>query len=141
VISASRELVASPRDVWAFLAEPYHLPDWWPGYSGVLPDRKGLEPGARWQVTRSRRPGLLRKPGGEGLVLIKTVDPVFELAWHDVQAKLDVRIALSGTGDDRTRATVAVSGPWWRLLTEGARSLPKTSLARLNALVQTGDSL
>ena len=29
--SASRELLAPRADVWAFLAEPYHLSDWWPG--------------------------------------------------------------------------------------------------------------
>ena len=102
MISAVEGAAAPQRDVWAFLAEPYHLPDWWPGYSGVRPDRKGLAPGARWQVTRSRRPGLLRKPGGEALVVIKTVDPVFELVWHDTQAKLDVGIALAAAGEERT---------------------------------------
>ncbi len=141
MISASQELQVPPREVWAFLAEPYHLPDWWPGYSGVRPDRKGLAPNARWEVTRSRRPGLLRKPSGEGLLIIGTVDPLFELGWHDVQTKLDVRITLVGVGEERTNATVTVSGPWWRLLTEGARRLPKMSLARLNSLIQTGESL
>ena len=48
--SATRELDSPVRDVWAFLAEPLHLPDWWPGYSGVQPDRRGLASGARWQV-------------------------------------------------------------------------------------------
>ena len=31
---AERELLAPPADVWAFLAEPHHLPDWWPGRQG-----------------------------------------------------------------------------------------------------------
>ena len=141
MISASKELASPQRDVWAFLAEPYHLPDWWPGYSGVRPDRKGLAPGARWQVTRSRRPGLLRKPGGEALVVIKTVDPVFALVWHDTQAKLDVGIALAPADGERTLATVTVSGPWWRLWTEGARRSAKLSLERLNSLIQTAESL
>jgi uncharacterized protein YndB with AHSA1/START domain len=30
---AARELLASRADVWAFLSEPYNLPDWWPGTS------------------------------------------------------------------------------------------------------------
>jgi uncharacterized protein YndB with AHSA1/START domain len=140
VIYATRELDAPVADVWAFLAEPFHLPDWWPGYSGVQPDRRGLASGARWQVRRSSSPGLLRKPGGEGLILIRKVDPPFELAWHDVQQKLDIAVALEPAAG-RTLATVRVGGPWWRLLPEGARSLPKKALARLATLIQTSGSL
>jgi uncharacterized protein YndB with AHSA1/START domain len=140
VISATRELDAPVPDVWAFLAEPFHLPDWWAGYSGVQPDRRGLASGARWQVRRSSQPGLLRKPGGEGLILIRTVDPPFTLAWHDVQQKLDITVTLEAAGE-RTLATVRIGGPFWRLLPEGARSLPKRSLERLANLVQTGVSL
>ena len=137
---ATRELDAPVRDVWAFLAEPFHLPDWWFGYSGVQPDRRGLASGARWQVRRSSRPGLLRKPGGEGLIVLRTVDPPYTLAWHDVQQKLDMTITLESAGAG-TLATVHVTGPWWRLLPEGARSLPKRSLERLANLVQTSASL
>ena len=50
--SATRELLASREDVWRFLAEPYHLSDWWPGIVGVEPDRRGFEVGARWRVAR-----------------------------------------------------------------------------------------
>jgi uncharacterized protein YndB with AHSA1/START domain len=35
MIEASRVLLAPRVDVWALLAEPYHLPDWWPSYTGV----------------------------------------------------------------------------------------------------------
>src|SRR5439155_9080387 len=35
----SREVLAPREDVWMFLAEPYHLADWWPGIRGVQPDR------------------------------------------------------------------------------------------------------
>ncbi len=137
---ATRELDAPVRDVWSFLAEPFHLPDWWPGYSGVQPDRRGLASGARWEVRRSSRPGLLRKAGGQGLILIRTVDPPYTLAWHDVQQKLDITVTLEAAGE-RTLATVRVGGPWWRLGTEGARSLPKKSLDRLANLIQTSGSL
>ncbi len=140
MISATRELDSPVRDVWAFLAEPFHLPDWWPGYSGVQPDRRGLANGARWQVRRSSRPGLLRKPGGQGLIIIRSVDPPFSLAWHDVQQKLDIEVTLETAGE-RTLATVRVGGPWLRLLPEGARSLPKKSLERLANLIQTSASL
>ena len=50
-VAATRELLAPREDVWEFLAEPHHLSDWWPGVHGVRPDRRGLAPGARWEVT------------------------------------------------------------------------------------------
>ena len=34
-VSASRELLAAREDVWSFIAEPHHFPDWWPGIGGV----------------------------------------------------------------------------------------------------------
>ena len=40
--AASRDLLAPREDVWGFIAEPYHLADWWPGISGVQPDRRGV---------------------------------------------------------------------------------------------------
>ena len=51
---ASRELLAPRADVWAFLAEPFHLSNWWPGITGVEPDRRGFAPGARWKATTPR---------------------------------------------------------------------------------------
>ena len=51
-VEARALLLAPPEDVWRLLAEPYHLPDWWPGYQGVEPDRRGLAAGARWRVVR-----------------------------------------------------------------------------------------
>ena len=53
--SASLELLAPRADVWGFLAEPYHLSDWWPGITGVEPDRRGFAPGARWKVHSTKR--------------------------------------------------------------------------------------
>ena len=137
MIEASRELLAPRRDVWALVSEPYHLPDWWPAYTGVRPDRRGLASNARWQVMRSRTPGLLRRPGGEGLIVITTVIEGLELAWHDVAQGLDAGIELANAGETRTRARAWVSGPWWRLTVEGARGLPERGLARLHDLCQT----
>ena len=34
-VEAARELLAPREDVWAFLAEPHHLADWWPGIAAV----------------------------------------------------------------------------------------------------------
>jgi hypothetical protein len=141
VIEAAGTLQAPRDDVWALVAEPYHLPDWWPGYQGVEPDRRGLAVNARWQVLRSTAPGLLRRPGGPGLVVITRVVEGYELRWHDVQQRLDCGVALDNAGPGRSRAVVGVDGSWVRLLLEGGRSLPPKALARLEALCQTAAGL
>jgi uncharacterized protein YndB with AHSA1/START domain len=140
VITASRVLVASREDVWALVAEPYHLPDWWPAYSGVEPDRRGLAEGARWTVLRSRTPGFLRKPRGKGLIVIQRVSPGEELAWLDLSQNVEAGLRLEDEGRG-TRATAFVDGPLWRLLAEGARGLPRLAVARLYDLCQTATSL
>ena len=136
----SRVLLAPREDVWALVAEPYHLPDWWPGYTGVAPDRRGLQENARWEVVRSPRPGFLRKPKGRGLLIIQRVAPFQELAWHDLRQNLEAGVRLDDAGRD-TLATAFVDGPFWRLLAEGARGLPRHSVARLYDLCQTAASL
>jgi uncharacterized protein YndB with AHSA1/START domain len=140
VITASRVLLASREDVWAIVAEPYHLPDWWPAYSGVEPDRRGLAEGARWTVLRSRTPGFLRKPRGKGLIVIQRVSPGEELAWLDLSQNVEAGLRLEDEGRE-TRATAFVDGPLWRLLAEGARGLPRLAVARLYDLCQTATSL
>jgi uncharacterized protein YndB with AHSA1/START domain len=138
--AAVRELLASPEDVWALLAEPYHLSDWWPGYTTVQPDRRGLAAGARWQIVRSRESGLLRRPGASGLIVIEAVEPGRALSWRDLEQQFvaEVRIAASGR---QTRAALTLDAPWWRLLVEGLRDMPRESLARLHALCQTAATL
>jgi len=140
VITASRVLLASREDVWAVVAEPYHLPDWWPAYTGVEPDRRGLAEGARWTVLRSRTPGFLRKPRGKGLIVIQRVFPCEELAWLDLSQNVEAGLRLEDEGRG-TRATAFVDGPFWRLLAEGARGLPRLAVARLYDLCQTATSL
>ena len=133
-------LLASREDVWAIVAEPYHLPDWWPAYSGVEPDRRGLAEGARWTVLRSRTPGFLRKPRGKGLIVIQRVSPGEELAWLDLSQNVEAGLRLEDEGRG-TRATAFVDGSLWRLLAEGARGLPRVAVARLYDLCQTATSL
>jgi hypothetical protein len=141
IVSAGRELEAPPADVWALVAEPYHLPDWWPGYRGVTPDRRGLAPQARWTVQRSDRPGLLRRPGGEALIVIARVEPGRELAWLDLRQGFEAGVRLAPAGAGGTHATAWVAGPWWRLLAEGVRGLPRQAVGRLQALCQTAATL
>jgi hypothetical protein len=144
-VEATGELQSDRRDAWALVAEPYHLPDWWPAYTGVKPDRRGLAENARWQVVRAKSPGFLRRPGGEGLIVITKVVEAWELAWHDVKQGLDVSLSLDNAGTGRTRATIAVSGSDLRLVFEGAKgfgpSLPERALVRLQDLCQTAASL
>ena len=141
LIEATGELQSDRADVWALVAEPYHLPDWWPGYTGVKPDRRGLVENARWQVIRSTSPGLLRRPVGEGVIVITKVLAGWELRWHDVKQDIEAGVRLDNAGTGRTRATTFVSGPWLRLVTEGARGLPDRALTRLRDLCQTAASL
>jgi uncharacterized protein YndB with AHSA1/START domain len=139
-IEASRELAAPHADVWALLAEPHHLSDWWPGYATIRPDRRGLAPGARWQVARSVSAGLLRRPGGSGLIVLSDVDSGRALAWKDVEQGFAAAIRIEPEGG-ATRAVVSVEAPWWRIRVEGLRRAPEQALSRLHALCQTAAGL
>ena len=134
---AERELLAPRDDVWAFLAEPRHLADWWPGVAAVEPDRRGLAPGARWQVRRDERPGLLRKARATATLLIRDVDPPRRLAWHDTGERLDIELELR-PADGHAVARLTISGP---LVLAFRRSLPRIALERLHGLVQTAATL
>jgi uncharacterized protein YndB with AHSA1/START domain len=136
VYSAARELHAPREDVWAFLAEPNHLSDWWPGIHGVEPDRRGLAPGARWRVEGLGRPtyALGRRPDVAGTLIFLDVRPPEFAAWQFVEARLDVELRLTEAAPNRTRAELTVSAP---VLAGLRRSLPHKALTRLDALCQT----
>jgi uncharacterized protein YndB with AHSA1/START domain len=134
---AERELLAAPGDVWGFLAEPYHLPDWWPGLGTVTPDRKGLAAGARWSI-RSAEPTLFRRAQAEDTLLVTAADREARLAFELVRAKLKAELVLAPAGPGRTAAELTVTAP---LLLGFSRGLPKEALARLHDLCQTGSSI
>jgi uncharacterized protein YndB with AHSA1/START domain len=135
---AARELLASRADVWAFLSEPYNLPDWWPGIGGLQPDRRGFAPGARWQVVGENRPSLFRKPNMSGMLLVLAVEPYERFAFQLTGERLDVELRLSEPQAKRTLARLTVSGP---ALIGLRRTLPEKALSRLHALVQTAADL
>ena len=135
---AARELLASRADVWAFLSEPYNLPDWWPGIGGLQPDRRGFAPGARWQVVGENRPSLFRKPNMSGMLLVLAVEPYERFAFQLTGERLDVELRLSEPQPKRTLARLTVSGP---VLVGLRRSLPEKALSRLHALMQTAADL
>jgi len=133
-VVAARELLASRQDVWAFLAEPRHLADWWPGIAAVEPDRRGLAAGARWQIHGSSRPSLFRRPNPTGTLLVLAAARPERIAFQLTGERMDVELRLDAPTADRTIATLTVSGPW---LIGLGRSFPRRALAHLHALVQT----
>jgi hypothetical protein len=100
------ELLASRADVWAFLAEPYHLSDWWPGITGVEPDRRGFAPGARWKVHATKHNVFVGRRSVETMLLIREIDPFERWAWHLLKPATDVEIRLRSVAEDRTKVTV-----------------------------------
>jgi uncharacterized protein YndB with AHSA1/START domain len=125
-----RELLASRADVWAFLAEPYHLPDWWPGITGIEPDRRGFAPGARWKAHAFKRNILAGPRPVETLVLIREIEPYERWTWHLLEPKTDVEVRLRATAEDRTLVTVTTS-----------RGKAAVAVRRLYDLVQTAATL
>lgn len=138
---ATRVLDASRTDVWAFLAEPYHLSDWWPGITSVRPDRRGLAPGARWEVSGPSAPTLFRKAYSSGMVLVRDVHPYERASWYLTAEQLTAEIVLEVIDDDHTRATLSVEGRWRPEAFGRPRALPRHALARLHALCQTAAGL
>ena len=128
---AERVLLAPVGDVCRFLAEPYHLSDWWPGISGVEPDRRGLAAGARWKV---QGPSYLRKPETARMLLVRAVVPQELLSFEIPKDRIGVEVHLHATDENRTRVTVAVDG---RFVIGPRSRLGADALARLYDLVQT----
>jgi uncharacterized protein YndB with AHSA1/START domain len=124
------ELLAPRADVWAFLAEPYHLSDWWPGITGVEPDRRGFAPGARWKVLATKRNVLAGRRPVETMLIVRAIDEYERWTWHLLQPKTDVEITLRATEPDRTAVTV-----------ETSRGSAETAVKRLYDLVQTAATL
>jgi len=127
---ASLELLAPRTDVWAFLAEPYHLSDWWPGITGVDPDLRGFAPGARWKVHATKRNIFTGRRVVETLVLIREIDPYERWTWHLLAPATDVEVRLRALTESRTLVTVGVS-----------RGNPAVAVKRLYDLVQTAAEL
>lgn len=138
---AVQDLDASRADVWAFLAEPYHLSDWWPGVTSVRPDRRGLAPGARWEVSGPSTPTLFRKAYASGLLLVREVEPYVRASWYLTAERLTAEIVLEALDEGHTRARLSVEGAWRPEAFGRPRAVPRQALARLHALCQTARSL
>jgi uncharacterized protein YndB with AHSA1/START domain len=137
-VSASRELLASRDDVWAFIAEPRHFADWWPGIAAVQPDRRGLAEGARWQIVTADRPTLLRRSTSSGMLLVRAVRPPELFGWTLTGDHIDGELRLEPRDEEHTLAVLELDAPWLLGL---SRSLPRRALTRLYALCQTAAEL
>jgi uncharacterized protein YndB with AHSA1/START domain len=135
--AADRVLLAPLADVWAFLAEPYNLADWFPGISGVEPDRRGLAPGARWKVIGPNEPSYFRRPQATGTLLIVDVVPRERIAFELTGDRISAELTLRALEEERTEASLVVDGPW---LIGLRRSYPRRALDRLHALLRTGEA-
>ncbi len=133
--AASRTLLAPLEDVWAFLADPYRLADWWPGIAGVQPDRRGLAPGARWQVMGPNEPSYFRRPQMTGTLIVLDVVPMSRISFQLTGDRIDAELELREVARDRTEATLIIDVPW---LIGARRGFPVKALRRLHDLVQTG---
>jgi uncharacterized protein YndB with AHSA1/START domain len=136
--SASRELLASRDDVWAFIAEPHHFADWWPGIAGVHPDRRGLAEGARWELHGADRPTLFRRATSSGMLLVRAVRPPELFGWTLTGDHIDGELRLETRAETHTLATLELDAPW---LIGLSRALPRRALSRLHALCQTAAEL
>jgi len=133
--AAERVLLAPIEDVWRFVAEPYHLSDWWPGISGVEPDRRGLAPGARWKV---QGPSYVRRPSTPALLLVREVVPMERFSFELAAERTAVEVELRAVEGRRTSVAIAVSG---RFLFGPRSRFAKDAVARLYDLVQTAAEL
>ena len=124
--------------MWDYLAEPYHLADWWPGIGTVAPDRRGFATGARWNV-RSREPSLLRRAEAEDTLLVTAVEPTTRFAFELVRAKTRAELVLAQAEASLTRAELRIDEPFTLGFARGRRA--QDALDRLYDLVQTGAAL
>jgi hypothetical protein len=134
--AADRVIVAPIDDVWSFLAEPYNLADWWPGVSGVEPDRRGLAPGARWKVIGPNEPSYFRRPQAAGTLVVLDVSPLERIAFQLTGERIDADLRLRAIDERSTEVSLVVDGPW---LVGLKRAFPRRALARLHSILRTGE--
>ncbi|HEY4346019.1 MAG TPA: hypothetical protein VGM80_00390 [Gaiellaceae bacterium] len=156
-----RELLASRAEAWRFLAEPYHLSDWWPGAVSVEPDRRGFALDARWQVRVFADPpgiGFLRmprlgRPSGPlsaQMLVITAIEPESRWEWELIRrlglgregAVTDkvVSVSLRALEAGRTEVTIDVRSGRGTGVRHDAR-LAQTAADRLYDLVQMASTL
>ena len=102
--SATERIPAPRAEVWAVLAEPLHLPDWWPGLLAVEPDRRGFAPGRALGGHRDEPQPFLGSRRVETTLLLRDIDLYERWTWHLVNRRLDVEIRLRAAASTRPRS-------------------------------------
>ena len=109
----------------------------------MQPDRRGVAPGARWQIGEPLSegrpifgPGMFRRPGAAGTLLILDVVRGRRLAFQLVNENITAEIELSQVDSDHTSVSLTVDASWGSV----RRSFAKDALRRLYDLVQTADT-
>ena len=105
-VRRSRTLRATPQEIWAVVADPYHLPRWWPrvtrvegveddAFTQVLTTAKGVPVRADFHVVESAAPRVRRWSQ-------QLVNTPFER----VLAASEVEVRLEPEGEDGTRVAL-----------------------------------
>jgi carbon monoxide dehydrogenase subunit G len=106
-VHRSRVVAAAPDDVWVTVADPYHLPRWWPrvervelvqgdGFTQLLRTDKGRAIRADFRVVQSRRPQVRRwRQEVEGT------------PFEGILVSAETEVRLEPAGDAATRVTLA----------------------------------
>ncbi len=103
-VRRTRTLAAGPDEVWATVADPYHLPRWWPrvervelvrgdGFTQVLQTDRGRSVRADFRIVQARSPVARWRQEVEGTPFAGIL----------VSAETEVRLAPEGEG---TRVTI-----------------------------------
>ena len=123
--TASLELLAPRADVWGFLAEPYHLSDWWPGITGVDPDLRGFAPGARWKVHSTKRNIFTGSRSVETMVLIREIELYERWTWHLLEPATDVEVRLRTLLAEGSLCSAGATWAGRRRSTDSSASSPR----------------
>ena len=106
-VRRSRVVAATPDAVWATVADPYHLPRWWPrvervelvqgdGFTQLLRTDKGRAIRADFRVVQSRRPEVRRWR-----------QEVAGTPFEGILVSAETEIQLERSGEAATRVTLS----------------------------------
>ena len=104
----------------------------------MQPDRRGFAEGARWGISGTDRPTLLRRATSSGTLLVTCIERPERFGWTLTGDHIDAELRLEERRPGRTVATLDIEAPW---LYGFSRALPRRALTRLHALCQTAAEL
>lgn len=114
-IRRSRTVAAPPERVWAVIADPHHMPRWWPQvkrmegieedrFTQVLTTRKGRPVRMDFRLVSSEPPGPDGNPPGHRVWEQEIAGTPFERVLGEARTEVVIE-----PGDGATRVTIALS--------------------------------